>query len=419
MTVVDRKIETNPENLWRLETPGDSGWARTARPGQSAKKKYFMVSCDTHLQPPGKLFHERIEPRFRDLLPRMEVRDGMRYMVHGESGQADRLVESEFHGEDLVRSKAGAAFRGDSESGFGDFTPLDQRIQDQILDGVDAEVIFPNGPALLMWAGRNVDFIAAQCRIWNDWAIEFCRPHLGRSSPAAALPTIDVGAAIAEVQRVAKLGFRVLTLPNKPFWGPEDGKSPSYNHPKYDALWATIQDHNLPITFHAATGKDPRAVRGQGGAIINYVVHGCMTVVEPAVTLCASGVIERFPKLRFALIEGNGGWVPWMLDMMDEGYRKHHFWARPKLKELPSTYFRTNGAATIAEDRSALLQAEPLGLEVNFLWANDFPHHEGSWPHSAQAIERIFGNLREDTRAKILGLNAARFFGFEVPRELQ
>jgi predicted TIM-barrel fold metal-dependent hydrolase len=417
MSTVARTIETNPENTWRLNTPGNAGWERTARPGEAMKKKYFMVSCDTHLQPPSKLFYERIDARFRNLLPRMEVRDGVRYMVHGDGGQADRLVESEFHGEDLVRSKAGAAFRGDSDSGFGDFTPLDQRIRDQMLDGVDAEVIFPNGVALLMWAGRNAEFIGAQCRIWNDWAIEFCRPHLPRCSPAAALPTISVDAAIEEVKRAAQLGFRVLTLPNKPFWGPEDGISPSYNHPKYDTLWAVIEDHDLPITFHAATGKDPRAVRGYGGAIINYVVHGCMTVVEPAVTLCSSGVVERFPKLRFALIEGNAGWVPWMLDMMDEGYRKHHFWARPKLKELPSTYFHANGAVTVAEDRSAVLAAEPFGLESNLLWANDFPHHEGSWPHSAEAIERNFGSVREDTRAKILGLNAARFFGFDIPSE--
>jgi len=61
-----------------------------------------------------------------------------------------------------------------------------------------------------------------------------------------------------------------------------------------------------------------------------------------------------------------------------------------------------------------LLLAEPYGLEDNLLWSNDFPHHEGTWPHSAEAIERLFGGIREDTRAKILGLNAARFFGFEI-----
>jgi predicted TIM-barrel fold metal-dependent hydrolase len=48
------------------------------------------------------------------------------------------------------------------------------------------------------------------------------------------------------------------------------------------------------------------------------------------------------------------------------------------------------------------------------MWANDYPHHEGSWPHSAQAIERQMAHLSEDTRAKILGLNAAKLFKFDV-----
>lgn len=409
------QIEVNPENQWRLETPGDTGWERTVRPGAQDRQKYFMVSCDTHLQAPPKLFLERIDEKFKSLLPRMEVRDGERYIVRPETGEADRLVQSDMQGEDLVRSKSGAAFRGDTDSDFGDVTPVSQRIADQASDGVDAELIFPNGPALLVWASKNVEFVAAQCRVWNDWQMEQCRDDLSRCCPTAAIPTLDVDAAIAEVERVAKLGYRVLTFPTVPFWGVQDGIMPNYNHKNYERLWAVIQDHEMPIAFHSATGKDPRAVKGLGGAVINYVVHGCMPVVEPAVTLCASGVIERFPKLRFAIVEGNAGWLPWMLDMMDEAYLKHHFWARPKLKELPSAYFRTNGAATICEDRSALLMAEPYGLEDNLLWANDYPHHEGTWPHSAQAIERQMGHLREGSRAKILGLNAARIFGFKVP----
>ncbi len=52
------------------------------------------------------------------------------------------------------------------------------------------------------------------------------------------------------------------------------------------------------------------------------------------------------------------------------------------------------------------------GLEPyrQFLWASDYPHHEGTWPHSAEAIERTMPKLSEPQRAKILGLNAARFF---------
>ena len=83
------------------------------------------------------------------------------------------------------------------------------------------------------------------------------------------------------------------------------------------------------------------------------------------------------------------------------------------------TYFRTNGACAFGEDHSALLGVEQYGLQENMMWANDFPHHEGTWPHSAQAVERMFGQMKEQTRANLLGLNAARFFGFDVPEALK
>jgi predicted TIM-barrel fold metal-dependent hydrolase len=48
------------------------------------------------------------------------------------------------------------------------------------------------------------------------------------------------------------------------------------------------------------------------------------------------------------------------------------------------------------------------------MWANDYPHAEGTWPHSAEAIEREMQHLTDDARAKILGLNAAKLFKFDV-----
>jgi predicted TIM-barrel fold metal-dependent hydrolase len=106
--------------------------------------------------------------------------------------------------------------------------------------------------------------------------------------------------------------------------------------------------------------------------------------------------------------------VAWALEAMDEAYRKHHMWAFPKLKALPSEYFHSNGYASFQEDPAGLDLAEKYRLTDNFLWANDYPHHEGSWPHSAEAIERQMSNLKDDTRQKILGLNAAKLFNFDV-----
>jgi predicted TIM-barrel fold metal-dependent hydrolase len=104
-----------------------------------------------------------------------------------------------------------------------------------------------------------------------------------------------------------------------------------------------------------------------------------------------------------------------MLTAMDEAYRKHHMWVRPKLERLPSEYFRSNGFASFGEDPPGLDLMRDYGLGANFLWANDFPHHEGTWPHSAAAIERTMARLADTERAAVLGLNAARLFKFEVP----
>jgi predicted TIM-barrel fold metal-dependent hydrolase len=392
------ELTINEPNLWRLATPGHATWPRTARPGDP--RKYFIVSADAHANEPADLWATRIDAKYRERIPRVIVdASGVKWRV-SEGHRPDRLRTDDLEGEDRLRQLAGA----DPE----------QRLRDMDRDGIDAEVIFPN-KGLSMWATPDPGLAMAQCRVYNEWAWEVFAKYNHRMSPAAAIATADLEASIAEVERVAKLGFRALTLPCKPVWGAHDVDHPNYNLPVFDPLWAVIQDCNLPVTFHVSTGRDPRAARGNGGAVINYVSHSLSPTIEPVANLCASGVLSRFPRLRFATIEAGIGWVAWLLDAMDEAYRKHHFWVRPKLPKLPSEYFREHGFASFQEDPAGLALAEPMNLADNFMWGNDYPHHEGTWPHSAEAIERTMGGLSDCARAKVLGLNAARLFGFEVP----
>jgi len=408
-------IVVNPENRWRLERPQDlSGWEGSVQP--EAPNKYLMISVDTHMSPPPKLFHERIEEKFRERLPKVFAKDGKKYLLQ-EGCRPEQIYEPPLSGEDIIRSRAGGFILTEFiEADVNEAKTGLPRLADQKMDGVDGEVIFPNGPALLMWGANDPEFVMAQCRIWNDWAMETCKPYLAKCNPVAALGTADLDLAMAEIKRVAKLGYRALALPCKPIWGAHDVSHENYNLPSFDPLWELIQDLDLAITYHVSTGKDPRCARGNGGAVINYVVHSMSPTIEPLVSMCASGVFERFPRLRAGTIEANAGWLPFVLDSMDESYKKHHFWVRPKLKNLPSDYFRSNCFASVSEDRSALALAEEYDLTENLMWANDYPHHEGTWPHSAEAIERTFNNrLSEQGRRNILGLNAARVFRFDIP----
>src|SRR5215467_13235539 len=369
------QIAVNEPNRWRLQTPGASSWPRSARP--DAANKYFMVSADGHANEPANLWVERIDQKYRERLPRVITdKDGVQWRV-SEGHRPDRLRLSTLEGEDMARNKAGAEPLG--------------RLADHDLDGIDVELIFPN-KGLAMWATPDPQFAMAQCKVWNTWAWEQFGNHQDRMIPAGALATADLEGSIAEVQRLARLGFKCLTLPCKPIWGAHDSGHVNYNLPHFDPLWAAITDAGLPITFHVSTGRDPRAARGNGGAVVNYVSHSLSPTIEPGI-----------------------GWVPWLLDAMDEAYKKHHFWVRPKLKLLPSEYYRLHGFSSFQEDKAGLDLAESHGLADNFMWANDYPHHEGTWPHSAEAIERTMGQLSDDGRAKVLGLNAARFLGLSLP----
>jgi predicted TIM-barrel fold metal-dependent hydrolase len=385
-------------NRWRRESPGSTGWPRSPHPG--APNKYFIVSADCHVQEPVDFLEARMPVKYHDRLPGIVLGGDGSKLQKTEGFRPLRLNLAAFEGEDLERSQAGK-------------TP-EERIRALERDGVDCEVLFPN-KGLTVWATPDVAFAQAMCRAYNDWAWETFGAWNDRLAPMACIATADVDGAIAEVQRAAARGFRGLALPCKPIWGPPDHEHTNYNLPEYDRLWAAISEADLPVTFHVSTGRDPRTARGNGGAVINYAVHSLAPTMEPLINLCASGVIERFPTLRFGSIEAGIGWVPWMLTAMDEAYRKHHMWVRPKLERLPSEYFRTNGFASFGEDRPGLALMREYGLGNNFLWANDFPHHEGTWPHSAAAIERTMDALSDTERARVLGLNAARIFRFEIP----
>ena len=390
---------TNDANAWRQSSPGIEGWEKTARPG--AANKHFMISADCHANEPYDFLSSRIDEKYRSRLPRMETDEkGDRWQITEGYRPIRIRFKQPLEGEDGMRNSSGA-------------DPED-RLKDMAADGVDAEIIFPN-KGLAMWATPDPEFAMAQCRCWNDWAWETFGSYNDRMSPVACLATGDLAGSIAEVQRTAALGFRALTLPCKPIFGPHDARQPNYNLPAFDPLWAAIEETGLPITFHVSTGRDPRAATGNGGAVINYVSHSLAPTIEPVANLCASGVLERFPKIRFATIEAGIGWVAWALTAMDEAYKKHHMWVQPKLQGLPSDYFRAHGFASFQEDEPGLHDAQIHNLSDNFMWANDYPHHEGTWPHSAAAIERTMNFLSEEERAKILGLNAARLFKFVVP----
>ena len=418
---VRRSPERTPLNLWRRETPGPAGWPRSVRPGDPTK--YFMFSADCHAVEPSSYLDD-IEPEFRDRTPRVEVRpDGSQYLI--TEGNRPQRVRGPATDTQPAGGAAGnlsaAASPMDDEDKLRNASgrTVAERLADNLADGVDAELMFPNR-GLLCWATPDPVFAMAMCRQWNRWAHRFSGDHMQgdapRILPAAAIASGDQDGAMKEIRWAADNGFRAVCLGNSVIYGQKQYGELEYNNPSFDPMWRLLEETGLVATFHVSTGRDPRAVGGNGGAIINYACHSMETTIEPLVQMIASGVFERHPNLHAGLVESGIGFVPWLIETLDYAYKAHHFWVRPKLKETPSTYFRRNCFATFQDDSAGLRYAQDLDLTGNFLWANDYPHHEGSWPHSAQAIERTMGHLSDESRARILGGNAARLFKLDPAR---
>ena len=154
----------------RTKTPGAEGWARTARPDDP--NKYFIVSTDGHVQEPGDLWATRMDAKYRDRLPGQTVgSDGKTYQKT-EGFRPLRIRNIEFAGEDLLRNQSGK-------------TP-EERISDLAMDGVDAEILFPN-KGLTIWATPDAEFSQAMCRVYNDWAHEEYGAFRDRMAPMACL----------------------------------------------------------------------------------------------------------------------------------------------------------------------------------------------------------------------------------------
>ena len=397
MTTIEAPKPTPDPNAWRSETPGSAGWERTARAGDP--NKYFMLSTDSHAQEPLDLWATRIEPQYRDRIPRqIRDEDGVRWQVT-EGYRPVKVRDLQLEGEDQLRVDAGYK--------------IADRIRDLDQDGVDVELIFPNR-GLAMYATPDPLLAQAQCRVWNDWAAETFFEHPERMVPVAAISPGDMEGSLKEIQRAKDMGFRCVTMPNRPVWGAGDGSESNYNLKEFEPLWEALQAAGLPIAIHISTGKDPRGARGRGGAVINYAVHALGQSLEPVVNICASGVLEKFPDLRFATIEAGIGWIAWACTAMDEAYFKHHMFAFPRMQHLPGEHFKRSFWASFGEDPPGLALGREFGFMHTYMWANDYPHAEGTWPHSAAAIERTMPNLSDDERAQVLGLNAARFLGLEI-----
>ena len=87
---------------------------------------------------------------------------------------------------------------------------------------------------------------------------------------------------------------------------------------------------------------------------------------------------------------------------------------RDAIARRPSEYLGTNvflGAST--PSRAEIATRHRIGVRT-LLWGNDFPHPEGTWPHTRRSIRDVFADVPTDETAQMLGSTTAEVYRFDT-----
>ncbi len=363
-----------------------------------------IISADSHITEPPNCYRDYVEPAWRDRAPHMERRgeDGDVFVIDGmKQAVMLGLVAAAGKPAEQITLKGGRW----EELHRGGWDP-DARMQDQVRDGVAAEVIYPT-VGMLLCNHKDFAYKRACFAGYNRWLAEYCGAHparlIGMGQTAMASPEDG----IAELKAIKALGLRGVMMPGDP--AVED-----YDSPVYDDFWRAALDLELPLAFHILTSRGDVLLRPRGPKMNGFltIIRGCQDVIG---TMLLGGVFERHPELKIVCVEADAGWVPHYMYRMDHAFKRHRNWLPPgqKLSKLPSEYFRENVYTTFQDDWVAFKTADLMNWH-RLMWANDFPHSDSTWPWSQELLAEHQADLRPEQRAAILSGNVAELFKIDV-----
>ena len=365
---------------------------------------YNVVSSDDHVQESKDTWTKRVPARLRDRAPTLRrTDDGDIWFIDGQP--AGGLGLSVQAGKKFDEYRAAKVLWEEARPGCYD--PV-QRLKDMELDGVDAQVLFPNvtlGTFLL----EDLDLQFACLRAYNEFLSEFCSTNPSRLIGIGLVPTDDVATGVEEIKRIAKLkGLRGAMLPTFPRGEP-------LNSSTYDPLWTAAEELGLPMHIHLRTGSrhtgalfgaSTGELRGDRCVILNLA---SLANYEALSRIIFGGVLERHPRLKFVSVEGNIGWLGYFLEKSDRTYRRHRHWTKLDLPKPPSAYFHDQVYATFIEDKVGVMIRKVIGVD-NLMWSSDYPHTDTTWPDSKKYIEESLEGVPAEDRYKILAGNAVRLY---------
>ena len=388
-----------------------------------------VIDIDTHLTEPPDLWTSQVPAASRDRVPYVKRIGAVDHWFYRDTplgfggGAAITVI-----GRD--REKFRGTVTLDTYDQVDEST-LDAKARLKIMDDLNiwGEVVFPNVAGF--GAGAVARTIPEEdrnlcIRLYNDGVAQWASVANGRLRPQALVPFWDIRAAAKEVERAHGLGLRGVTATSAPeAWG---NGLPDYGDPAWDPFWEACSGYEMPISFHIASGAMPReigawksfgldpakiaqdakATRGtrQMAPVAVSATVGIMLSSHIMINIIYSGLLDRWPKLKFISVESGLGWMPFFLELAEYQFDEMTHGDRWGLKRRPREYFRDHFYVSWWFENFGPTKAiAEVGVK-NVLFETDFPHPTCLYPDPLAHAAKVLAYLPYEDRKAIMQDNA-------------
>jgi len=409
-------------------------------------KNFPVFDCDSHIYEPPEVWDKFIPENQRDFAKTHFYRDADRLISVKNSKISFRNPDKWKYPGETWHPGLNKKIIGSVEPGTKEWDeiigrnrsardPL-VRLKDMDAAGIDQVMIFPSTFVYLPLV-ENAEAAAICASAYNDWVYEYCSADPKRLYPAAILPVQNPDYAIEELRRVAKLGFKAGLV--RPIFS--GTRYPTLA--EYDPLWKEFEGlgivlgmHTFPSRGEAMSpeldqrmgahrkrlfGDEEVLVYSPGQFVANIMQlmgsrqagDAAFGFIAEAMTWTAvvlmTGWLERFPRLKVAILESNSSWLPLVLEKA-ETYLDLYKHLGEKIGNPREVFYKSCFIA-FESDEEMTFRLWDLFEDIG-LWSSDMPHLDASdvW----EAIDHMNKwKVPQAVQEKMLGGNARRLYGIE------
>src|ERR1700757_4116931 len=303
--------------------------------------RYKIIDVDTHVTETPDLWTSRAPASMRDRVPHVVVgRDGRQRWSMGQGSPLAHVG---------MTATAGVGSFKHPPKNYEEMHPgaYDAKARLKYMDemGIWAMVMYPNvgGFGAQQFLKLNDPELMLTCvQIYNDWQTEWASADSRRLLPITSIPFWDITAAVTEVRRCAAMGHKGILFTGEP----QSFGQPLLGDSHWNPLWEVAVELDFPISSHIGTGARPgRAVKERiaaYGRAATYTMGAIALLLQNGrqiSDLIMSGVLARYPTIKFVSVESGIGWIPFVLEAMDYQFHGNNVREeRPGLGLLPSGY---------------------------------------------------------------------------------